>query len=68
VISANIATTKAYVGSAKSNPASRTPRRLATVSSAMNPSERLTACPSSDGTAETSARTPAATETATVRT
>ena len=66
--SAYMATTKAYVGSAKAMPDSRTPRRLTTVSRTMKASESPTSWGSSDGAAEMSASTPAATETATVRT
>ena len=67
-MSANITTTKAYVGNAKRIPDSRTPRRFTTVSSKMKNSERPTWCEASDGTAEVRAKTPAVTETATVRT
>ena len=59
--------TNAYVGTANRTPDSRTPRRLTIVSKTMKPSERVTSWPASDGAAEVSARTPAATETATVR-
>ena len=67
-IMAYMATTKAYVGRAKRMPDSRTPRRFATVRRTMKAIERPTLCDSSDGTADVRASTPAATETATVRT
>ena len=63
----NMTATNPYVGSAKSTPDSRTPRRLTIVSSATNPSESPTLCGSSDGAADVSASTPAVTDTATVR-
>ena len=66
--SAYMATTNAYVGRAKRMPDSRTPRRFASVRRTMKASERLTLCDSSEGTADVRASTPAATETATVRT
>ena len=58
---------KAYVGKANSSPDSRTPRRFPSVSTRMQPSESSTWCEASDGATEVSAKTPAATETATVR-
>jgi hypothetical protein len=66
-ISASIATTNAYVGTANRIPDSRTPRRLATVSRSTNTKESATLCDASDGAAEDRATTPAVTETATVR-
>ena len=65
---ASIETMNAYVGSANASPDSRTPRRFAIVISAMNANARPTWWPPRLGTAETSATTPAATETATVST
>ena len=65
--SRNIDATNAYVGSANRAPDSRTPRRLASVSMTMNARQSVTSCPRSEGAADVSARTPAATETATVR-
>ncbi len=59
---------KPYVGNANRKPDSRTPRRFPSVRSTMQPSESATRCDSSPGTAEVSAKTPAATETATVST
>ena len=57
-----------YVGNANRNPDSRTPRRLPRVMSTMHASDSATRWDSSPGTAEVSAKTPAATETATVST
>ena len=50
------------------DPLSRTPRRLATVSSTMQPIEISTVNPLHAGTKATMARTPATTDTATVST
>jgi hypothetical protein len=61
------ATTNAYVGIAKRIPDSRTPRRFARVRMRTKSSESATLCDISDGAADVSARTPAVTETATVR-
>ena len=61
------ATTNAYVGTANRIPASRTPRRFASVRISTKSSERGTLCEASDGAADESATTPAVTETATVR-
>ena len=58
----------AYVGRAKMDPVSRTPRRLARVSSTMQPIEISTVNPLHAGTKATMARTPATTDTATVST
>ena len=59
---------KAYVGIAKAMPDSRTPRRLTSVISTTAPIESSSErCPI-DGTADTIASTPAATDTATVST
>jgi hypothetical protein len=66
--SAYIAATNAYVGTANAMPDSRTPRRFTAVSRAMNSSESSTLCGARLGTAEASASTPAATDTATVST
>src|SRR5207247_8033102 len=63
-----IATTNEYVGSAKRTPDSRTPRRFTTVSRTTKPSDSTTLWLASDGAVEVIASTPAATETATVRT
>ncbi len=63
-----IDTTNPYVGSAKSTPASFTPRRLANVISTTQESESASSWPRRLETADVSASTPAATETATVRT
>ena len=63
-----IAVTNAYVGNAKSTPASLTPRRFANEIRATQASERTSSCPRSTETAEVIARTPAATDTATVST
>jgi hypothetical protein len=60
--------TNAYTGTAKSVPDSRTPRRFTSVMNATNASERITRCWLRLGTAETIAKTPATTETETVRT
>ena len=61
-------TTKPYVGSAKSAPASFTPRRFAAVTSATSPDAISTLWSASDGAAEVIAIVPAVIETATVRT
>src|SRR5262249_26098941 len=66
-ITAYSETTKPYVGSGEGNPASRPPRRFATVSARMQPRHSQTRYGSSEGAAEVIARIPAATETATVR-
>src|SRR2546423_7580364 len=58
----------AYVGRAKIEPVSRTPRRLAMVSSTTQPIEISTVNPFHAGTNATMASTPATTDTATVRT
>ena len=59
---------KPYVGNANRKPDSRTPRRFPSVKITMQPRESATRCDSSPGTAEVRAKTPAATETATVST
>ena len=59
---------KPYVGNANSSPDSRTPRRFPSVSTKMQARDRATSCETSDGNAEVIAKTPAATETATVST
>ncbi len=59
---------KPYVGNANNSPDSRTPRRFPSVSTKMQASDRATSCETSDGNAEVIAKTPAATETATVST
>ena len=61
-------TTKPYVGIANTLPDSLIPRRLISASTATSPRDRLTAWGASEGTAETMLATPAATDTATVRT
>src|SRR5438132_14370636 len=66
-IIAYMTATKAYVGMAKRIPDSRTPRRLTSVRITTNTSESCTLCESREGAADTSATTPAVTETATVR-
>ena len=58
---------KAYVGNANISPDSRTPRRFPRVRTRMQPSESSTRCEPSEGAADVIAKTPAATETATVR-
>ena len=63
-----MAVTNAYVGNANSAPASLTPRRFANEISTTQASESTSSCPRSAETAEVSARTPAATDTATVST
>src|SRR5262245_48970199 len=63
-----MAATNVYVGSAKRRPDSRTPLRLASVRSTTQASESATLWDSSEGAAEVKASTPAATDTATVRT
>ena len=60
--------TNAYVGSAKSSPDSRTPRRLARTITSRQRSESSTLCDASDGANEVIAKIPAEIETATVRT
>ena len=60
--------TKPYVGIANTLPDSLMPRRFISASTATRPSDRLTAYGARDGTAETMLATPAATDTATVRT
>ena len=57
-----------YVGNAKTVPDSLTPRRFIRASTATNASEMATACGRSTRNAEVIASTPAATDTATVRT
>ena len=57
-----------YVGTAKTVPDSRTPRRFAKVIRTTNPIERNTLCWWRLGTAEVMAKTPATTDTETVRT
>ncbi len=59
---------KPYVGTAKRRPDSRTPRRFASVRRATQASESGRRYGPSEGTAEVIAKTPAATETATVST
>src|SRR6266540_4847721 len=66
-ISASIARTNPYVGTANRIPDSRTPRRFTNVRMTTKRSESATLCPPNDGAAEESANTPAVTETATVR-
>ncbi len=63
-----IDTMNAYVGTAKSVPDSRTPRRFASVTSRTNPSESSTLNGARPGIAEVMANTPATTETETVST
>ena len=58
----------AYVGSAKSSPDSRTPRRLASTITTRQASERPTRCEESDGANDVIAKIPAEIETATVST
>ena len=58
---------KKYVGIAKMKPDSFTPRRLPAAMMAMNASEIGTDHELSEGTSETRAAVPAATDTATVR-
>ena len=67
-MSTKIDATKAYVGSAKRIPASLTPRRFAIAISTTHARDSVSSCPRSDDAADVSASTPAATETATVRT
>ena len=64
----NIAVMKAYVGRAKAIPDSRTPRRLTNTMTARQASDSATLCGSSDGAIDTTAKIPAAIETATVNT
>ena len=59
---------KAYVGTAKSVPDSYTPRRFMTVMKAMKKSASATRCSRRLGTSDATAKAPAATLTATVRT
>src|SRR3984885_2009795 len=59
--------TKRYVGTAKTTPASRTPRRLMMVMRIKMPTHIEVVCGSNDGTAETNAPTPAEMPTAAVR-
>ena len=63
-----IDTMNAYVGTANRVPDSRTPRRLASVTSRTNPSESSTLNGARLGIAEVMANTPATIETDTVRT
>ena len=63
-----IDTMNAYVGTANRVPDSRTPRRLASVTSRTNPSESSSLYGESAGSAEVIANTPATTETETVST
>ena len=65
---AMIPTMNRYVGTANARPDSRTPRRLTRVSTATHPTASRTRWVLSDGTAEMTLSTPAATETATVMT
>ena len=58
---------KPYVGIANRIPASRTPRRFTIAISAIAASDSATRYGASDPTAEVIAKTPLATETATVR-
>src|SRR3954454_2675011 len=67
-ISAKIDATNAYVGIAKRIPASLTPRRFANAIRTTKKSDSVSSWPRSDDTAEVSASTPAATDTATVST
>src|SRR6476660_640642 len=67
-ISAKIDATNVYVGSANTRPASLTPRRLAIEIRTTKRRESDSTWLLSDGTADVSASTPAATETATVST
>ena len=63
-----MAAMKAYVGSANSNPDSRTPRRFASTITPRQASARLTRCDESDGANDVMAKIPAEIETATVST
>jgi hypothetical protein len=56
------------VGTAKRVPASFTPRRFASVTSATIPIEKITLCSARAGAADVMASIPATTETETVRT
>src|SRR6266404_4715796 len=67
-INAKIDATNVYVGSANTRPASLTPRRFAIEIRTTQRRESDSTWLPSDGTADVSARTPAATETATVST
>ena len=60
--------TNAYVGSAKSSPDSRTPRRFASTMTKRHRSESPTLCACSEGTNDVIAKIPAEIETATVST
>ena len=62
----NTHTMNPYVGTAKTVPASFTPRRLASVTSVTNIIASCTRCSGSDGIAEMIATTPATVETTTV--
>ncbi len=57
---------KKYVGTEKMRPDSRTPRRLPSARTVMNPSDSSTRLTCSAGNADVSAATPAAILTATV--
>ena len=59
---------KAYVGSAKSIPDSRTPRRFASTITTRHASDSPTLCELSEGANEVMAKIPAEIETATVST
>ena len=63
-----IETMNAYVGIAKIEPDSRTPRRFASVMRRMKMSEISTLYGRSDGSADVMAKTPATTDTDTVST
>ena len=60
--------TKPYVGTANRMPASRTPRRFASVTNSTRPIAMMTRCWASDGAAEVMAIVPAVMLTATVST
>lgn len=59
---------KAYVGTAKAVPDSRTPRRFMPISTTTTMTDRVSSWPRSAGTAETTLATPEVVETATVST
>ena len=65
---APIAMMKPYVGRANTKPDSRTPRRLTSTSTTSTPRLSSTACVESSGTADVTASTPEAIETAAVST
>ena len=67
-MSSAIEVTNAYVGTAKSSPVSRTPRRFASASRTRQASDSSTTCLLSDGANDVTAKIPAEIETATVST